>query len=232
MINQPWGGGAAAQACLLSPGPGPDPGAGRKWGRKQGAVAAAVQSDGLWAVETACRARQQGARSRHPVPAVLRRAGRRYGALDGWVRAARAGIVQQTWVLPQVDLSHLLLFTFSESFLSFQSWEGTGIIWRGQRPWVLASGLREGPVPADSYCPQCLHGFAPGLPPAPEISPDPTSPRPLRLFPEVLARNTGAVLPASRVPGPGGPQVGSHPGIVPPLAESTSTRPGWHGSST
>ena len=35
-------------------------------------MAAAVQSAGLWAAETACGARQRGAGSGHPVPTVPR----------------------------------------------------------------------------------------------------------------------------------------------------------------
>lgn len=83
------GGGAAAQACLS---PGPD--AERKWGRKQGAVAAAVQSNGLWAAETACGARQRGARSGHLVPAVLQSGAQVRGSGRAG-EGRRAGIVHR-----------------------------------------------------------------------------------------------------------------------------------------
>ena len=187
------GGGAAAQACL-SPGPDTE----RKWGRKQGAVAAAVQSNGLWVAETACE--EPGAAIWCP---LSYRAGRRYGVLDGQVRADEQALSTDLGLATggsEPPLAFHFLGEFSE--LSGLGGNRTGI-WRAQKA-VGAGWWSSGraPCPPTAIFPVMMSVFQKHR--RSEISPDPTSPWPPKHPSRGSGQDTGVVLPASRVPGPGG----------------------------
>lgn len=197
MINQPW---EAAQQ--LRP-------ASRRAQTQRGSGAG---SRGRWrplCSPTGCgrRRRPAGPASEEPGAAIWcplsYRAGHRYGALDGQVRADEQALSTDLGLATggsEPPLAFHFLGEFSE--LSGLGGNRTGV-WRAQKA-VGAGWWSSGraPCPPTAIFPVMMsvlqkHGRS-------EISPDPTSPWPPKHPSRGSGQDTGVVLPASRVPGPGG----------------------------
>lgn len=154
MINQPW---EAVQQLR--------PASCQAQAQTQAQGGSGAGSRGRWrplCSPTGCGRRRRPARPASKEPGAATQcplsygAGRRYGALDGWVRAAEKALSTDLGLAAggsEPSLAFHFLGEFSE--LSGQGGNSTGV-WRGC--WL--AGLREGPAPADSCCPSANVGFA------------------------------------------------------------------------